>query len=97
MKQPTKGSRNLLSVQKKLEDPIMKTSDKELANKSKMQISMGVSKPEEHKLSTLENACTDLLEMGCVQSYIDLFYISHKCLPNVMEKQNYFGENLYIP
>lgn len=40
---------------------MMKTGDKESINKSKMQISMGVSKPEEHKLSTLENVCTDLL------------------------------------
>ena len=58
---------------------------------------MGQSKPSEHKLSTLENVCTDLLENGCVQSYIDLFYISHHCLPNVMEHQNYFGENLHVP
>ena len=70
---------------------MIKTGDKESISKSKMPASIALSKPEEHKLNTLENVCTDLLEMGCVQSYIDLFYISHKCLPNVMEKQNYFG------
>jgi hypothetical protein len=32
-----------------------------------------------------------------VQSFIDLFYISHKCLPNLMDKKNYFGEPLHIP
>jgi hypothetical protein len=39
----------------------------------------------------------DLLQQGNVQSFIDFFYISHKCLPNVMEKKNYFGESIYIP
>jgi len=39
----------------------------------------------------------NLLENGNVQSFIDLFYISHKCLPNVMDKKNYFGETLHIP
>jgi len=39
----------------------------------------------------------DLLANGNVQSFIDFFYVSHKCLPNVMDKKNYFGENLYIP
>lgn len=39
----------------------------------------------------------DLLQNGNVQSFIDFFYISHKCLPNVMDKKNYFGENLHIP
>lgn len=38
-----------------------------------------------------------LLENGNVQSFIDLFYISHRCLPNVMEKKNYFGEHIHIP
>ena len=55
------------------------------------------SKPEERKLDTLENVCTDLLEGGFVQSFVDLFYISHKCLPNVMETQNYFGHSLHVP
>jgi hypothetical protein len=39
----------------------------------------------------------DLLQQGNVQSFIDFFYISQKCLPNVMEKKNYFGESLHIP
>jgi hypothetical protein len=39
----------------------------------------------------------ELLQNGNVQSFIDFFYISHKCLPNLMEKKNYFGESLYIP
>ena len=55
------------------------------------------SKPEERKLDTLENVCTDLLEGGYVQSFVDLFYISHKCLPNVMETSNYFGNSLHVP
>jgi hypothetical protein len=39
----------------------------------------------------------ELLQNGNVQSFIDLFYISHKCLPNVMEKKNYYGERVKIP
>lgn len=39
----------------------------------------------------------DLLQQGNVQSFIDFFYISHKCLPNVMDKKNYFGEAVHIP
>lgn len=38
----------------------------------------------------------DLLANGNIQSFIDFFYISHKCLPNVMEKKNYFGEGVRI-
>jgi hypothetical protein len=52
---------------------------------------------EEHKNNTRESICTTLLENGNIQSFIDLFYISHKCLPNVMETKNYFGEKLHIP
>ncbi len=40
---------------------MMKASDKESMIKSKLPGSMAISKPEEHKLSTLENVCTDLL------------------------------------
>lgn len=65
--------------------------------KSKLPAGMLGSKPEERKLDTAENVCTDLLEGGFVQSFIDLFYISHKCLPNVMEAQNYFGNSLHVP
>ena len=39
----------------------------------------------------------ELLQQGNVQSFIDFFYIGHKCLPNVMDKKNYFGESLHIP
>lgn len=49
------------------------------------------SYPHHNKITTLENVCTDLLDTGNVQAFIDLFYISHKCLPNVMEQKNYFG------
>lgn len=41
--------------------------------------------------------CSDLLGNGHIQSFIDIFYISHNCLPNVLEKKNYYGEELHIP
>ena len=65
--------------------------------KSKLPASMTTSQPEDKKIATLENVCTDLLDTGNVQAFIDLFYISHKCLPNVMVQKNYFGEKLHIP
>lgn len=43
-------------------------------------------------MKTRESVCTELLREGFIQSFIDLFYISHKCLPNVMNNKNYFGE-----
>ena len=46
---------------------------------------------DEFKNNNRESICANLLDGGNVQSFIDLFYISHKCLPNVMEKKNYFG------
>ena len=52
---------------------------------------------EEHKNNSRESICTQLLEAGNVQSFIDLFYISHKCLPNLLERSNYFGEKLHVP
>ena len=52
---------------------------------------------EEYKNNNRESISTHLLETGNVQSFIDLFYISHKCLPNVMEQKNYFGEKLHLP
>lgn len=52
---------------------------------------------EDHILNNKEAICGNLLEQGYVQSFIDLFYISHKCLPNVMDRRNYFGEQLHIP
>ena len=33
--------------------------------------------------------CNELLKEGYIQSYIDMFYISNKSLPNVMLPQNY--------
>lgn len=94
LKQPSKAHRNLLSASKKPEELMMKAS--EPIAKSKMPNSSN-NKPEERKLDTIPNVCTELLETGNVQSFIDLFYISHKCLPNVMETRNYFGENLHVP
>ena len=52
---------------------------------------------EDHKNNNRETICTRLLENGNVQSFIDLFYISHKCLPNLLQTRNYFGEKLHIP
>ena len=44
-----------------------------------------------HQVNTKDVICMDLLQMGNVQSFVDLFYVSHKCLPPVMHKKNYFG------
>jgi hypothetical protein len=33
--------------------------------------------------------CNELLKEGYIQSYIDMFYISNKMVPNVMVEQNY--------
>jgi hypothetical protein len=60
-------------------------------------VGVSVAAAEEHKNNSRESICSHLLEAGNVQSFIDLFYISHKCLPNLMEKKNYFGERLHIP
>ena len=70
--------------------------DKE--NKSKQLLVNSVT-PEDsnHKINNKEMLCMELLQQGNVQSFIDFFYISHKCLPNVMDKKNYFGESVHIP
>jgi hypothetical protein len=64
-----------------------------LGEKDKLRKAVGsmVAVADEHKNNNRETICTKLLEAGQVQSFIDLFYISHKCLPNVMEQKNYFG------
>ena len=46
---------------------------------------------EEKKVKTRESLSTELLKNGFIQSFIDIFYISQKCLPNVMNAKNYFG------
>jgi hypothetical protein len=33
--------------------------------------------------------CNELLKEGYIQSYIDMFYIANKMVPNVMVEQNY--------
>ena len=95
MKQPTKLARPLHPSHKQATSS---QGHKDSMQRSKLPASMTSSLPtDEPKISTLENVCTGLLEMGCVQAYIDLFYLSHKCLPNVMQKKNYFGESVHIP
>lgn len=96
MKQPVKASRPPILLDKvgRQDDINNKLSDKE---RLKQQVNNMVANSEEYKNNNRESICTNLLESGNVQSFIDLFYITHKCLPNVMEQKNYFGEKLHIP
>jgi glycerol kinase len=93
MKQTTKALRppTLLDRMGKQDDSIR--PDKLTKN----QPAPAISHQDDHKNNTRETICTHLLETGNVQSFIDLFYISHKCLPNVMESKNYFGETVHLP
>ena len=52
---------------------------------------------EEKKIRSRENLASELLKEGFIQSFIDMFYISHKCLPNVMSNGNYIGEVITSP
>lgn len=90
MKQPTKSIRPpvLLDEPARQADVVSKVADKD---KNKQIGSSITHNPDEHKNNTRESICTSLLQTGNVQSFIDLFYISHRCLPNVMENKNYFG------
>lgn len=47
---------------------------------------------EDKKIRSRETVSSDLLKEGFVQSFIDMFYISHKCLPNIMSNASYIGE-----
>ena len=95
IKQPVKPTRVMVASNKQ---PTDSHAPKESIQRSKLPGSMTSSVPSsEPKINTLDNVCMGLLESGCVQAYIDLFYVSHKCLPNVMQKKNYFGEPLHIP
>ena len=95
MKQPTKAARppTLLDKVTKQDESVPR------GERDRQGKNPAASAPaaEEHKNNTRESICSHLLEAGNVQSFIDLFYISHKCLPNLMEKKNYFGERLHIP
>lgn len=92
IKQPIKPVRSLLGAAKQPTESLLQANFKDSMQKSKGTVNMVAStQVQEPKISTLENVCTNLLEAGQVQSYIDLFYISHKCMPNVMKKKNYFG------
>ena len=96
MKQPVKVSRppNLLDKMGRQDENINKLSDKD---RLKQVINNMAVSSEDYKNNNRESISTNLLESGNVQSFIDLFYISHKCLPNVMEQKNYFGEKLHVP
>lgn len=58
---------------------------------------MAQSVGEERKNVSRESVCTGLLESGNVQAFIDLFYIAHKCLPNLIEEEEYFGHKVRMP
>jgi len=90
MKQPTKSTRPPILLDKltRQDEPLNKIADKD---KNKQLGPNATHHPDEHKNNNRESICTSLLQTGNVQSFIDLFYISHKCLPNVMEGRNYFG------
>lgn len=95
IKQPTKATRPPILLDKVTkQDDSVPRGDRDKQGKN---IAASVAPTEEHKNNSRESICTHLLEAGNVQSFIDLFYISHKCLPNLMEKKNYFGERLHIP
>ena len=96
MKQPVKASRppNLLDKMGRQDENINKLSDKD---RLKQAINHMAASSEDYKNNNRESISTNLLESANVQSFIDLFYISHKCLPNVMEQKNYFGERLHVP
>lgn len=99
IKQPAKPVRSLLGVAKQpTETHLHGVLKDNLIHKSKGTVNMSTSNQQkETKINTLESVCTNLLEQGMVQSFIDLFYISHKCMPNVMKNRNYFGIKTRIP
>ena len=96
MKQPVKLNRHQvdMSSSKPNDDYNLKSSNQE--NSKIRQIGQSL-KTHDIAIATRESVCTDMLAEGNVQAFIDLFYISHSCLPNVMKKKNYFGEHLHIP
>ena len=99
MKQPVKAARQQfdLSASKPYEEYGMKGSNPE-GSKLRQAGQIGQStKTHDIAISTRESICTDMLAEGNIQAFIDLFYISHSCLPNVMDKKNYYGEALHIP
>lgn len=88
----------MLGANKQPTETHLASSIKDNMQRSKPQQSASIPhQPKEPQINTLENVCTQHLEDGNVQTYIDLFYISHKCLPNVMKNKNYFGEHVHIP
>lgn len=95
MKQPTKSTRPPILLDKlaRQDEATSKIADKD---KNK-QVGASSTQPQDYNNNNRQSICSSLLQTGNVQSFVDLFYISHKCLPNVMEGRNYFGEKLNIP
>jgi len=96
IKVPTKAQTTLPQppTQRKEESEHSSKVTENKENKLKLKSSVGA---EEKKIRSRESVASELLKEGFVQSFIDMFYISHKCLPNVLSNGNYIGEVITSP